>query len=375
MLLFAAALLDAGTLTLVAAELVRSLQADLSSGQAGGVSPPPRRRPLRACRRPLTLLLDHAAAAVILIVLLAGTLGIALGTHQPASLDHAQAVVAVQADPGGGGTDPNASIAQGLGLGPDLSATVGTVDPIVQPLQDKSVLDNVTVINDQVTQPVDSNPVAAAPSLDHLTALTQSNDQSGDNRKIVNNACGGAGGADAIAGGFNGGDPSNPPINSGCNVDLHASQDLPMPTPWGLGNIKVPTILPASAGGGGGGGGGGGSKGKGDPNAIPDNSLVVRGGTNTPENFAKASGSWTDENGRVWDVSVKSASDKTFEELTQGIPHKQVGQTTAGSIRGKGGVITPDPRAGNLDHCLTGGCTADEFSSLFTPTKKNPNVK
>ena len=37
MLLFAAALLDAGTLTLVAAELVRSLQADLSSGQAGGV--------------------------------------------------------------------------------------------------------------------------------------------------------------------------------------------------------------------------------------------------------------------------------------------------------------------------------------------------
>src|SRR6266516_2358729 len=48
MLLVATSLLDLGTLALVAAELVRSLQADLSSGQADGVSPPghrPRPRP------------------------------------------------------------------------------------------------------------------------------------------------------------------------------------------------------------------------------------------------------------------------------------------------------------------------------------------
>jgi len=364
LLLFAASLLDLGALTLVAAELVRSLRADLSSSQAGGVSPP--RRPWGEGGRALTLLLDHAASLVVVVALLAGAVSLALGAHQPTTLDRVQAVVAIQPDGGGGGADPSVTQIPGASIGVNNSKLA---DAFSYPVDyGNSNLDQV------VTSPPNSTDV---PDLSVVSKKLTDNSQGGNaNRLIVHNPCGGAGGGDDIATAFGGGDPGNPPISSGCNVNTSLLQDVPTFTPGGLLDVKVPRILQSSTGGSGGGGsGGGGSKGKDDPNALPDNSLVVRGGTNTPDRFANASGSWTDEQGRVWDVSVNGSPDKTFEELTQGMPHKQVGMTTAGDIRGKGGVISPDPLEGNPDHCLTGGCTPDEFSSLFTPTKKNPNVK
>ena len=80
----------------------------------------------------------------------------------------------------------------------------------------------------------------------------------------------------------------------------------------------------------------------------------------------------TDDAGNVYDVSVNSAPGRTLEELTDGIPNKQIGVTTVGEIRGAGGKIQLDPLEGNPFHCLIGGCTPEQFSDLFTPTIKNP---
>jgi hypothetical protein len=105
---------------------------------------------------------------------------------------------------------------------------------------------------------------------------------------------------------------------------------------------------------------------------IPDAALVVRGGTNTAERFANASGVRADEFGKVYDVSVNSAPGRSIEELSQGIPNKQIGVTTVGEIRQAGGYIEPKPLENNPFHCYIGGCTPEQFSQLFTPTIKNP---
>jgi hypothetical protein len=108
------------------------------------------------------------------------------------------------------------------------------------------------------------------------------------------------------------------------------------------------------------------------PEDLPDDALVVRGGTNTAERFANASGVTRDEAGNVYDVSVNSAPGRSLEELSQRIPNKQIGVTTVGEIRGAGGTIQLDPLEDNPFHCLIGGCTPEQFSDLFTPTIKNP---
>jgi RHS repeat-associated protein len=103
---------------------------------------------------------------------------------------------------------------------------------------------------------------------------------------------------------------------------------------------------------------------------FPDETLVVRGGVNTRERFAQASGSWLDAAGRVYDVSVQSAPGRSIEELAQPIPNKQIGVSDVGSIRAAGGSIQAG-RDGSY-HCVIGGCTPEQFSELFTPTIKNP---
>jgi RHS repeat-associated protein len=103
-----------------------------------------------------------------------------------------------------------------------------------------------------------------------------------------------------------------------------------------------------------------------------DDALVVRGGTNTPDRFAGGSGVTVDQAGNLHGVSVTSAPGRSLEELTQGIPNKQVGVTTVGDIRAAGGYVRPDPTPNNPSHCLIGGCSAQQFSELFTPTVKNP---
>ncbi|HML50007.1 MAG TPA: hypothetical protein PKD84_01170 [Propionicimonas sp.] len=105
---------------------------------------------------------------------------------------------------------------------------------------------------------------------------------------------------------------------------------------------------------------------------VPDALVLARGGTNTAERFASGSGVVGNADGTLSGVSVNSG--RTVEEAAQGIPHKQIGVTTAGDVRRAGGTVTPDPLPDNPGHCLLSGCSADVFSQLFTPTIKNPGL-
>lgn len=115
--------------------------------------------------------------------------------------------------------------------------------------------------------------------------------------------------------------------------------------------------------------------------ALPDDALVVRGGENLPESFAKGSGVAVDASGKVQGVSVNAASGLTAKELTApnaqtgypGIPHNQVGVTSVKKIRELGGIVDPSPRKNNPNHATLSGLTPEQASSLFRPTIKNPS--
>lgn len=106
---------------------------------------------------------------------------------------------------------------------------------------------------------------------------------------------------------------------------------------------------------------------------LPDDALIVRGGTNTSDRLVAGAES-IDDLGRVHRVSVNSAPGRSVVELAQGIKNKQIGVTTVGRIRGAGGYVTRDPRPDNPFHCLIGGLTPDAACGLFTPTIRNPTV-
>jgi hypothetical protein len=105
---------------------------------------------------------------------------------------------------------------------------------------------------------------------------------------------------------------------------------------------------------------------------LPDNAVVVRGGTNTAERFAKGSGVTRNADGTVSGVSVNSAAGKSVTELAQSIPNAQIGTTTVGEIREAGGNVTPKPTANNPNHCEMCGITPKTAEQLFTPTQPNP---
>jgi len=64
-----------------------------------------------------------------------------------------------------------------------------------------------------------------------------------------------------------------------------------------------------------------------------------------------------------------------IENLTKGIPNKQVGITSVSDILKAGGYVKADPTPGNPFHCLVGGCNPEKLSDLFTPTTQNPWLK
>jgi hypothetical protein len=105
---------------------------------------------------------------------------------------------------------------------------------------------------------------------------------------------------------------------------------------------------------------------------LPDEALVVRGGTNTAERFANGSGVTVDAAGSLNGVSVNSAAGKSLTELSQGIPNGQVGVTTVGQVRAAGGEVIASPTRSNALHCTLSGITAEVASELFTPTVRNP---
>jgi hypothetical protein len=99
----------------------------------------------------------------------------------------------------------------------------------------------------------------------------------------------------------------------------------------------------------------------------------VRGGTNTADRFAGASGAVRAANGTMSGVSVNSAPNKTAAELSATVPHPQIGVTTVGNIRAQGGDVVSAPTKSNPDHCSMCGLTPQQAESLFTPTIRNPH--
>ncbi len=114
---------------------------------------------------------------------------------------------------------------------------------------------------------------------------------------------------------------------------------------------------------------------------LPDDALVVRGGQNFPENFAKGSGVTVGEGGVLPGVSVNSIPGATVEELTAAIPqtgypgilNNQVGVTTVGEVRECGGTVVLSPTRTNPYHATLSGLTPEQTSRLFRPTILNPS--
>lgn len=101
---------------------------------------------------------------------------------------------------------------------------------------------------------------------------------------------------------------------------------------------------------------------------IADESLVVRGGQNRPEDIRRGTG--THPSG-ITGVSVESAPGVTVEQLATAVPHRQIGVTTVGAIRAAGGdVVRTSGRSPN--HATLTGLAPELASRLLTPTVANP---
>jgi hypothetical protein len=114
---------------------------------------------------------------------------------------------------------------------------------------------------------------------------------------------------------------------------------------------------------------------------LPPDALVVRGGQNLPENFARASGVSVEAGGVLNGVSVNSAPGLSLKDLTAanpqtgypGILNNQVGVTTVGAIQACGGHVVPSPTRTNPNHATLNGLTPERASQLFRPTVINPS--
>jgi hypothetical protein len=93
----------------------------------------------------------------------------------------------------------------------------------------------------------------------------------------------------------------------------------------------------------------------------------VRGGRNRPEDIDRGFG--VHPSGAAG-VSVESAAGLSVAELSEGIPHGQIGVTTVGQVRAVGGdVVRTSGRSAN--HATLVGLTPETASALPTPTMPN----
>jgi hypothetical protein len=114
---------------------------------------------------------------------------------------------------------------------------------------------------------------------------------------------------------------------------------------------------------------------------LPDNAVVVRGGLNLPENFVRGSGATVGTDGTLQGVSVNAGAGLSVVDLTAanaqtgypGILNNQVGVTTVGAIRARGGEVDSSPTKGNPHHATLTGLTPEQASELFRPTVANPS--
>ena len=106
---------------------------------------------------------------------------------------------------------------------------------------------------------------------------------------------------------------------------------------------------------------------------LPDSALVCRGGTCSADRFRGGSGVTIDDVGNLRNVSVNSARGKSIEQLSRGIPNRQVGITFVGDVRAAGGNVVRAPAPGNPNHAILSGVSPEQAERLFTPTIFNPN--
>ena len=107
---------------------------------------------------------------------------------------------------------------------------------------------------------------------------------------------------------------------------------------------------------------------------LPDSALVCRGGTCTAERFTNGTGVSTDAAGKLQGVSTSSWPGKTVQELSAPFLNNQVGVSTVGEVRAAGGEIISTPTRSNPYHPTLSGVTAEQATTLFTPTIRNPNI-
>lgn len=104
---------------------------------------------------------------------------------------------------------------------------------------------------------------------------------------------------------------------------------------------------------------------------IPDDAIVIRGGRNRPEDIQRGIG--THPSG-VTGISVECGVGLDVKELSDAIPHRQIGATTVGVIREAGGdVIRTSGRSQH--HATLTGLTPSKISRLLTPTFPNPSLE
>jgi hypothetical protein len=102
---------------------------------------------------------------------------------------------------------------------------------------------------------------------------------------------------------------------------------------------------------------------------IPDDTLVVRGEQNRPEDILRGTGLHPSG---VVGISVECAVGLSLEELSANIPHGQIGVTTVGKVRQSGGdVIRTSGR--KASHATLVGLDHEKTSELFNPTMVNPS--
>jgi hypothetical protein len=90
------------------------------------------------------------------------------------------------------------------------------------------------------------------------------------------------------------------------------------------------------------------------------------------EQLENGSGVIKNPDGTLSNISVNSYPGATLDELTAGIPNKQVGVTTVGDVMRVGGEVIPDPLPDNPYHALVNNVTSQQAERLFTPTIRNP---
>jgi len=133
--------------------------------------------------------------------------------------------------------------------------------------------------------------------------------------------------------------------------------------PWGCGDSVNP---PASSCTGTLGGADKAAKGVGK--AVPDATVVCRGGSCTAQAFANGKGVTTNSaTGKLDGVSTGLGD--SVASASKNIPHGKVGVTTAGDIRAAGGQVVND----HGNHGTVSGLTAEKAAEVFKRIVENPN--